>query len=330
MIKLIDKELYREFCKVEDNIPIFSKDWWMDAVCGEDKWDVILIKNENDVIIASMPYYIRNKFGVKIITQPPLTQTNGVYIKYPEGQKLCSRISYEKDIIYEIDEKLKELKIDYYNQNFHYTFTNWQPFYWKGYSQTTRYTYILKDLSNLDKVYGNFNKSKRKYIKQNEKIYKVYKTEDIKTFYALNTKVFKRQNLKIPYSLNLIEKLDKILLEKKSRVIFAIDDKNGDTICMLYLVFDNKSSYLLMSGTDPDTRDFNVKTLLVWEAIKFSSQKKLIFDFEGSMVENIATFFKEFGAEPTPYFNISKTFFMKGKVSNLVKPIYHGFKKLGK
>jgi len=43
VIKLIDKELYREFCKVEDNIPIFSKDWWMDAVCGEDKWDVILI-----------------------------------------------------------------------------------------------------------------------------------------------------------------------------------------------------------------------------------------------------------------------------------------------
>jgi len=43
VIKLTDKELYREFCQVEDNIPIFSKDWWMDAVCGEDNWDVILI-----------------------------------------------------------------------------------------------------------------------------------------------------------------------------------------------------------------------------------------------------------------------------------------------
>ena len=330
MIKLTDKELYREFCQVEDNIPIFSKDWWMDAVCGEDNWDVILIKNRNGEIIASMPYYIRNKFGVKMITQPPLTQTNGVYIKYPKGQKLDSRISYEKDIVYEIDEKLKELKIDYYNQNFHYTFNNWQPFYWKGYSQTVRYTYILKDLSNLDIVYSNFNKSKRKYIEKNEKIYKVYKTEDIETFYALNKRVFQRQNLKIPYSSELIEKLDKTLSEKKSRVIFAVDDKNGNTICMLYLVFDNKSSYLLMSGTDPDTRDLNVKTMLVWEAIKFSSRENLIFDFEGSMVENIATFFREFGAEPTPYFNISKIFSMKGKLFKSCQTHLSQIKRIGK
>ena len=62
----------------------------------------------------------------------------------------------------------------------------------------------------------------------------------------------------------------------------------------------------------------------------FYTSEKEILDLEKSMIENIATFFKEFGAEPTPYFNISKTFSMKGKVSNLVKPIYHGFKKLGK
>ena len=74
---------------------------------------------------------------------------------------MASKLSYEKEIIFEIDDKLKELGIDYYNQNFHYSFLNWQPFYWKGYSQTTRYTYVIRDLSDLRTVFSNFSKSKR-------------------------------------------------------------------------------------------------------------------------------------------------------------------------
>ena len=37
---MTNKEKYREFCKAEKNIPIFSKDWWLDSVCPENKyWD---------------------------------------------------------------------------------------------------------------------------------------------------------------------------------------------------------------------------------------------------------------------------------------------------
>ncbi len=59
----------------------------------------------------------------------------------------------------------------------------------------------------------------------------------------------------------------------------------------------------------------------------FYTSEKKILDVERSMIENIATFFREFGAEPTPYFNISKIFSMKGKLSNLVKLIYRRLKK---
>ncbi len=41
----------------------------------------------------------------------------------------------------------------------------------------------------------------------------------------------------------------------------------------------------------------------------FYTSEKEILDFEKSMIENIATFFREFGADPTPYFDISKIFY---------------------
>jgi hypothetical protein len=41
---MANKQKYRKFCKKEKNIPVFSKDWWLDAVCGEENWDVAIVE----------------------------------------------------------------------------------------------------------------------------------------------------------------------------------------------------------------------------------------------------------------------------------------------
>ena len=52
---MTNKEKYRKFCEKEKNIPIFSKDWWLDSVCGENAWDVVLFEKGGE-IWASLPY----------------------------------------------------------------------------------------------------------------------------------------------------------------------------------------------------------------------------------------------------------------------------------
>jgi hypothetical protein len=61
---------------------------------------------------------------------------------------------------------------DVFSQSFHHSITNWQPLSWKGFTQTTRYTYILKDLSDLDKVMENFEKSKKGDMGRAREVYK--------------------------------------------------------------------------------------------------------------------------------------------------------------
>jgi hypothetical protein len=124
------KDEYRNMCSIENSIPIFSRDWWMDAVCGPDNWDVIIVKKDNQVI-AAMPYYLNKEKKSIRITQPLLTQTNGIWIKYPPGQKYFKMLSYQKDIMGEIIDRLESLKVDSFSQNFHYSVSNWLPFYWR-------------------------------------------------------------------------------------------------------------------------------------------------------------------------------------------------------
>lgn len=68
-------------------MPIFSSDWWLDSVCGKDNWDVALYE-KGGRIFASMPYYNIKKAWFNFSIMPKLTQTLGIYIKYPEDRSL--------------------------------------------------------------------------------------------------------------------------------------------------------------------------------------------------------------------------------------------------
>ena len=326
------KEIYRELCKYEKSVPIFSKDWWMDTVCGENNWDVLLVE-KGEQIVASLPCYLRKRGKRRYITQPPLTQTNGIWIKYPPNQKYCKKLAYEKKVMTEIINQLDELNLDYYNQNFHYSITNWLPFYWKGFKQTTRYTYVIDDIENLDEVYENFECSIRNKIKKAKKInIKIVSKDDIETFYMINKKTFDRQNIAIPYSLKLIERLDNTLKGKKARKMFFAVDENKKIHSVLYLIWDSISSYVHMVGEDPELRNSGAGILLVWESIKYTKNilHLNVYDFVGSMIEPIEEVRRSCGGIQKPYFNISKNYKKENIFKMIVKDIYNNYPVLRK
>lgn len=302
-----NKEKYREICKAEKTIPIFSQDWWMDAVCGENNWDVLIVE-KGEEIVASMPIYIKQKYGLKYITQPKLTQTNGIHIRYPENQKYEKRLSYEKEVMNEIIMQLEQFDIVHYQQSFHYSVTNWLPFYWKGFEQSTKYTYVIENLSDLDKVYSSFGHAKRKNIKKASKEVEVKFDLCSEKFYENHKMTLKKQNSEISYSYELFKKIYNYSYKNDAgKTIYAVD-KDGNMHGALFFVWDGISAYDLISTIDPDYRNFGAASLLVYEAIKYVADKIKKFDFEGSMIENVENSFRQFGAIQKPYFVISKAF----------------------
>ena len=78
------KARYVTFCD-EVYIPIYSKPWWMDAVCGPENWDVWLHEDGSGRVDAAMPYYLERREHGLYITKAPLTQTNGITFRHPHG-----------------------------------------------------------------------------------------------------------------------------------------------------------------------------------------------------------------------------------------------------
>lgn len=302
---LHNKELYRQFCKEEKSIPIFSRDWWLDAVCGNENWDVAIVKR-NGVILGTLPFYLKRMYGFRIITMPPLTQTLGPWIR-PSKAKYARQLAFQKDVMTELIGQLPPF--DYFKQTFHYSITNWLPFYWMNFQQKTDYTYVLEDLSDENMLWGMMENSIRSDIrKAKDREGLTVRTDlEINDFLDLNEKTFSRQKLKFPVNHSIVLRLDRSCIENKCRRIFIAEDQHGRRHAGIYLVWDENSAYYLMGGADPELRNSGAGALLMWEALTFSATVTLKFDFEGSMIESIEHYFRSFGGQQKSCLNLSKT-----------------------
>ncbi len=310
-----NKEKYHNFCQTEKIIPIFSQDWFLDAVCGKDNWDVAIFEKGGKVV-GSLPYYKKRKYFIfSIITMPKHIQNMGVYIKYPpQKQRYEKKLVYEKEIMYGLIEQLP--KVDYYNQAFHYRVTNWLPFYLKGYDATTKYTYVIEDLSNLDEVYRNFSNAKRKDIEKASRVMEVKFDLDAKRFYEHHKESLATKGDTISYSFEHFECLYRgIYKYNQGRTIYAIDKESQKIAAAFLYIWDSVSGYHLINTIDNNYRNSGVGTLLLWEIIKDVSKKCNRFDFEGSMVESIEKSYRQFGTRQKPYFDIRKV------DSKILKPL---------
>lgn len=299
------KKLYRDFCQKENSLPLFVRDWWLDAVCGEMNWDVAIVENGGQVV-ATMPYYIKKKFNLTLLRMPPLTQTLGPWLRPSKG-KYANRLSYEKGVMTALIEQLPSF--DNFQQNWNYGYMNWLPFYWKGFNQTTCYTYVLEDMADLDAVWSGFQEKVRTDIRKAINRFRVVVRDNlgIEDFLELNCKTFEQQGKQIPYSKDIVRRLDAACAERGCRRIFIAEDPKGQRHAGVYIVWDENTAYYLMGGGDPDFRSSGATSLLIWEAVRHAATVTKSFNFEGSMIERIERFFRGFGAIQKPLFTLSKT-----------------------
>lgn len=304
---VLNKEKYRLLCDENKDIPLFMQAWWLDAVCEPENkiWDVF-INLHNGKIIGAMPYHLLKKFRLKGIIQPRLSQYNGIWLNYPENQSTYKRLSFEKKIYSYFIEEISKADISYYQQNFHHSVKNWLPFYWNGYSQTTRYTYVINDISDSEIVFNNFSYAKQKQIRKANKVLDISFDLSYEDFYIHQTNSLLQKGKKNLLSKELVLNCCKKAFDRNQGLIVSASDSDGNIHAAVFVVYDANSAYNLISTIDSRYSDSGASTLIIWEAIKHLSNKTKSFDFEGSMTESIENSFSQFGTTQVPYFCISK------------------------
>ncbi|MHB9056606.1 MAG: GNAT family N-acetyltransferase [Paludibacteraceae bacterium] len=306
LLETPNKKEYKLFCKKNKKIPLFLQPWWMDAVCKEtDYWDVFLYKDKDEIEGVFVCYFVK-KPGFKMVIQPQLTQYNGIWLNYDESFTENDKNHFEKKAITNLLTQLRNHGFDYFNQNFPLNFSNWLPFYWEGFNQTTRYTYQLSGIENPEVCFEKFSYAKQKQIRKAQKKLSVSFQLSAKDFYSHLSEYQLSRGQKALYTESFFLNLyDACKLNNQGEII-AVSGPDDEIHAALFIVWDNSRAYNLISTLHPKHKDSGASTLVVYEAIKYVSNKVQYFDFEGSMDKNIENSFSQFGTEQIPYFSIQK------------------------
>jgi hypothetical protein len=297
------RETYTKFCQGRQDIPVFSQPWWLDAVCGSDGWDVSIVENARG-IVATLPFLYRTHHRSGHISMPALTQCFKLWISYTDPTKVEARLSQEKQVITELLHQLPQFES--FVLNFDHSLTNWLPFYWQGFTQTTRYTYVIDDLTDLTAVFASFSHAKRKNIKRAESILKVGPELTAQEFYNHHVMTLEKAGKAINYDYALLEKIFQATRAHDCGKVFTAVDSDGLVHAAILVIWDPLQAYYLMSSIDPDHRSSGAATYLIQQAITDMRSKTKRFDFEGSMIEGVENSFRQFGTIQVPYFQIQK------------------------
>ena len=297
------KEKYHQLCNTQDSIPIFSQDWWLDIVCGNDKWDVLLIEDKGH-IKAAFPIYIPYQ---GIISMPPMTQTMGPWFAPNSEDTKYTKALGKQQVL---SKKLIDLlpPHSFFLQNFPHMITDWLPFYWAGYQQTTRYTYRLSEIKQKEKLWDNMASNiHRNIIKAKEKHrITVQKGISIEAFLRVQEQTFERQQITNKTDIKILTRLIQACRERNQGDLWGGYDEKGQLHAAVFIVWQDNTAWYLAGGGNPTLRNSGAHSLILWECICYISQFTDTFDFEGSMIPGIERFFREFGAIQTPYFTITK------------------------
>lgn len=305
-----NKDRYRQLCAKEPSMCIFLKDYWQDAVCENGQWSAVLYEKGGNIMGSLVFCYQLKKRGM-IIYQPILTQTNGVWIKPFTGKNEHKRLEYEKEVFTALISELEKLPLIRYIQNFTVEIQNWLPFYWKGFRQTTRYTYRILDISNPEAAIANFSSGKRGNRNHALRAGLTVKFDlSAKDFYENHAMTLKKQGKEISYTQETLSKImDAVYAHHCGRSIYAVDADNNIHAALL-IVWDSNCGFYLINTVDPDFRDSGAAAMLVGEVLKYLAPLGIRqFDFEGSMIEMVEKSYRQFGTNQLPYFTISKEYY---------------------
>lgn len=229
---------------------------------------------------------------------PPYTPYLGPIFQYPPNVNEYDRRSFE----IKVAEQLIALIPDSKDIRFKWQpgADNWLPFYWKGFSQTGKYTYLIRTDADKEQLFSGFKDSLQRQIRKAEKQLSVHVSDHPGNAIRLLEKSLDQRSAGTPIRKKTLLAIDQAAKDHQARTILEAADQQGRLHAAIYLVEDADAMYYLYGGYEDAFRDSGAMSLLFWKAIQMAAKKQLIFNFEGSMIQGVERFFRSFGGQLTP------------------------------
>lgn len=279
--KDLDIDRYDKLIEQSEEVNIYNFSWYLEAVA--DFWGALVLNNYE----ALMPIAYTVKKGQYIVYQPFFSRQIGVYGEYVNPVMINSFISA-------IPEKFKLIDFGF-------------PYEIKVNYSVEHVVHQQLNLENsYDFLYSNYSTNTKRQLKKavkNEVEIREYEAPEELINLFKNTKGEEIGLSEGNFS-HLLALLKKGLV-KKSGILLGAFYNEQLIASAYYFVQENRITYLKGAGSEKG-REIGGMYLLMDFMISKYAGASIIFDFGGSKLDSIASFYKKFGAIDKTYYLYSK------------------------
>jgi len=277
----IDFVKYDKCIADSDNTMIYAYSWYLDIV--SEGWGVMLLDDYEMV----MPITHRKKYGISYIFLPSWVQQLGIFSAINIKEEIIN------DFLKSIPRKFKLVDVLFnYNNSF------------SSKHVSIRDNFILHLNHPYKLLFEGYNKLRKRSIKKAQKLNLTIEKTDNATSMINLFKENKGAELKRDESdYKLLNQLILRGVEQQKVEILRVADKNENVQGGVVFFKDKNRIIYLFSVVNKEGKEGQAITLIIDHIILKYSNSNMILDFEGSMVPNIAKFFKSFGALPEKYYH---------------------------
>ena len=298
---------------------VFALSWWLDAV-AHNSWRAHVIDAGEEPAAAWPSAVHRTRWG-QLLTAPPLTPFLGPLFSPSAGRGRSRELKLLESLVEALGDAA------HIEARCHPGFDYWTPLSWQGFTQTTRYTWRLEDVSDTDAAFSGLRDNIRGDVRKARKQGVTVVPGDLAEFLSVHASTVSQKGLGevAAASRQALERIEAAASGRDARTILLARGDEGEVHAGGYFVRDWRYVYYLMGGSDPAHRSSGATSLLLWAAIEEAAQRGLGFDFEGSMLRPVERFFRAFSGVPVAYSVVRRTDSTGLRVERAVKQQLRGW-----
>jgi hypothetical protein len=282
--------------------------FWLDAVCGQQGWEVALSYSKDEKIIGVLPYFKQVSKGLTFVKMPPFTDYLGpwIHLEHQEEMKQERKYIKYKQILSDLIAQLPNST--YFFQQLHPNCEDWLPFMQARFQQTTYYTYQIELKQAVDTIFGQFRRNIRRNITTADSYLSLEESFDPRDLYQLVSTTFQQQGIQIGFSMQQLERLVAGLKDNKQGVIYYARNKtNHRRNAAVLLAWDDTQVFTILSASAEMWRDKPAPSWLNWQIIQGFVDSHQTLDFCGSIIPEIEHATIGMGGKRVPFYKIYKS-----------------------
>jgi hypothetical protein len=278
---LTSKQKY--IASAPNHLPVFAQAFWLDAVAPN--WDVWHFSLNN--IDFYLPFVVEKKGPFTFIRNIIATPYSSIYSSITHVDNAIWQQVYNAFHVWCSQFSVVEL-----DQHFLYPSVANHP----QINTVAIHTNVLDTRLSIDDLKKNTKSSLQRHLKFAEKNITITQCNDIETIFNIIQSTANIKKIKNIYTKPLLQNIIDTCAKNNCGIAWQALDAQGKTHGILLQVWDAQASYSVIAATLYPQNMRGVMPALLWRAILQTKQKNIPnFDFEGSRIIGIDTFFKTFG-----------------------------------